>query len=864
MVMVDNSYRAQNDTKEHRQENDTNLRRLFRLASARGPIPGIICMDANRPLDTDPVLKGILHEYGWRDAAEMQAERDGVRPQPTYPLSTSWDDPDHLTRPDGVFLNSEAAKMSHFFWVTATALIRQHKQLHVTLRADLYDAPITVLKRPAPYPVATRTHMTELEEWDLGEVVLRKHGEHLQSQIKGPNRNSTVAFESISIMWEDYMDRRHLGAEGTPAGHGRERPPRLKVTSLAARASTAADSVQAEDARLKRLRKMEARAAAWEAQVKTELKKKYPGARPNHLPPREEIEVTKDGELLWAACKKKIQEGHIDDRVGDLFLNADPPRTWAGARSLRTELRERAKRERDAQRCVKIGAARGKHRAGAGTPVAANYRFVKGEGPPPVTHLPDPEAEGGATSEPARMHDLTYSAWMKVYRTWEGIGPPEYGAWKEQRPPEARERLVAHACPLPPITGEMLYAQLRRAKYTTSTGTDSWRAAECKLLPPNLLEPMAQLFNEIEAGAEWPRGLLYAITALLAKAGQDPLTAGPLKQRPVTVASVLYRRYSSLRYKHLCAWMEKWLHPNFRGGVPGGECRDLTLEVGLDLEEAALEQEPLWGMNEDVFKCYDSLVRRLLFGAAKDLGCPPGFVESQARFYDPLYRAFKCDRAIGRWWQTTGVSILQGCALAQIWVNVDGSAWAWGVEAKAKVKVGGFIDDKQLRAKGEAGYDEVQKGADASTKYHANPGQTLEVTKSKGWCSIREEKARVQPISINGTPLGWVDADKVLGVENQYTGNRTRPEQRKRCDAALAAAERLGRLPVGWELKDLLAGLAVVTKYTYGAENHGDLKCDTQTLKRHIEIVVRGPMHQMRAPELLWTLALNGPRSGPE
>ena len=66
---------------------------------------------------------------------------------------------------------------------------------------------------------------------------------------------------------------------------------------------------------------------------------------------------------------------------------------------------------------------------------------------------------------------------------------------------------------------------------------------------------------------------------MLAKAGQGPLEAGPLKQRPVSVASVLYRAYASIRYQHLCPWMGSWIHPNFRGGVPGGDCKDLTLEM---------------------------------------------------------------------------------------------------------------------------------------------------------------------------------------------------------------------------------------------------------------------------------------------
>ncbi len=75
--------------------------------------------------------------------------------------------------------------------------------------------------------------------------------------------------------------------------------------------------------------------------------------------------------------------------------------------------------------------------------------------------------------------------------------------------------------------------------------------------------------------------MLYAIVAMLPKAGQNPLEAGPLKQRPVSVASVLYRVYASGRYQHLSPWMMSWIHPNFRGGILQGDCRDLTVEIGV-------------------------------------------------------------------------------------------------------------------------------------------------------------------------------------------------------------------------------------------------------------------------------------------
>ena len=258
---------------------------------------------------------------------------------------------------------------------------------------------------------------------------------------------------------------------------------------------------------------------------------------------------------------------------------------------------------------------------------------------------------------------------------------------------------------------------------TTSTGTDGWRSKELKLLPPSLLQPFADMMDKIENGAPWPKPLLYAITAMLGKKNQDPLKAGSLKQRPVTVASVLYRAYSSIRYRDLCPWMQHWIHPNFRGGVPEGECKDLTLDMGLDIEAAAVDGEALWGLDEDIKKYYDMLVREIIFAAARELGAPQGFLDSQARFYTGLLRAFKYERHIGNFFSTQ-TSVLQGCALSQIWANIDGSCWAWVVEAASRVKVGGYIDDKSLRHRDR---DEVQAAArnDCIEKMPALPKTNL-------------------------------------------------------------------------------------------------------------------------------------------
>ena len=115
-------------------------------------------------------------------------------------------------------------------------------------------------------------------------------------------------------------------------------------------------------------------------------------------------------------------------------------------------------------------------------------------------------------------------------------------------------------------------------------------------------------------------------------------------------------------------------------------------------------------------------------------------------------------------------------------------------QAAARVKVGGFIDDKGLRSRER---EEVQKGADASTEYHRLSGQSLEVSKSVGWTTDRKARKGDPGFLLDAQRVPWAEVDKVLGVEHQYVRLRTRWVDRGRGEDAGAAAQRLGQLPLG-------------------------------------------------------------------
>ena len=91
---------------------------------------------------------------------------------------------------------------------------------------------------------------------------------------------------------------------------------------------------------------------------------------------------------------------------------------------------------------------------------------------------------------------------------------------------------------------------------------------------------------------------------------------------------MLYRAYSSTRARDLQEWAEEWLPPQFRGGVRHGEARELSIALGLDLEEADALGEVVFGASIDAIRRYEFFARPILFGIERELGLDEGLADS--------------------------------------------------------------------------------------------------------------------------------------------------------------------------------------------------------------------------------------------
>ena len=75
---------------------------------------------------------------------------------------------------------------------------------------------------------------------------------------------------------------------------------------------------------------------------------------------------------------------------------------------------------------------------------------------------------------------------------------------------------------------------------------------------------MGAVFGGIGRGGALPPALGFGRVPLLPKAGDSAAQGGPTTQRPVTILSLYYRVYPSIRYKQLLPWQELWINDGLR------------------------------------------------------------------------------------------------------------------------------------------------------------------------------------------------------------------------------------------------------------------------------------------------------------
>jgi hypothetical protein len=195
------------------------------------------------------------------------------------------------------------------------------------------------------------------------------------------------------------------------------------------------------------------------------------------------------------------------------------------------------------------------------------------------------------------MDEALQVAWDPTLRIYKDTPEPPYSPFADR----FAEYIERHPMVLGDITGEELRAILAKKSAKGACGVDGWRMEELKALPVALLDGLACLLNLVENTGTWPRALTTALVSMIPK-GESK---SPLDMRPITVTCCVYRLWACRRLQDIMDWQEAWIEGGQRGFRAGHRSEDVLMELGMEIEDALLSGEPLYGVALDFAKCFD-------------------------------------------------------------------------------------------------------------------------------------------------------------------------------------------------------------------------------------------------------------------
>ena len=244
----------------------------------------------------------------------------------------------------------------------------------------------------------------------------------------------------------------------------------------------------------------------------------------------------------------------------------------------------------------------------------AAYRKIAAAYSPPLLALQS--NDGKYVTDPTQMDELIRRAWSGVF------------AGNVADPIKATNHyLNKYSTYLfradPFVIGALDPDELQRTVCDCSPsapGMDAWTFDDWKFLPREAFVHLCTLLTLTENGHQWPSQLLHAKAHMLSKDPDDPFN--PLAYRLLLITPILYRAWAKLRLSHLQGWIASWALEHRYGGMQGVGASEAWFATAIEVEWSLVSRIPLIGGALDLFKCFDQIMRPLLYAVLRIAGLP--------------------------------------------------------------------------------------------------------------------------------------------------------------------------------------------------------------------------------------------------
>ena len=246
--------------------------------------------------------------------------------------------------------------------------------------------------------------------------------------------------------------------------------------------------------------------------------------------------------------------------------------------------------------------------------------------------------------EPYRHRDLPTDHWNPILECFKQIFP---------------------SCPeatFPEITLELWRPTLKKKKQRAATGPDAWSRNDLLKLPDDLTNGIIRLLSNIENGSPWPQTVITGLVFSLEK------IAGAAKvnqYRPITVFSIIYRTWSSIRAKQCLRHLLQFVPATCFGNIPQRSTTQVWLGIQALIEQSDTDQVSLSGVMVDIVKCFNHLPRIPIIEVCCHLGVPAGILRAWGLALCQMQRRFAIRGSVGPP-ITSSTGCAEGCGLSVV------------------------------------------------------------------------------------------------------------------------------------------------------------------------------------------------------
>ena len=230
-----------------------------------------------------------------------------------------------------------------------------------------------------------------------------------------------------------------------------------------------------------------------------------------------------------------------------------------------------------------------------------------------------------------------------------------FTAWVKQHVPTPRSIM-----PCPDITLSQWKAEIRRKKARTACSLDGITREDMLAMPDSIHASIISVLHQVERGMPWPQACMRGVVTALQK---EPDAQWVNAFRPITVLSLPYRCWASLRCRQLIRWITATAPDTLIGNRPGKSTADLWFTIQAQIEEQHYNGGALSGVLTDIVKCYNMIPRLPTLELALHLGVHPNIVRAWGSALVQVERRFRVTGGVGPALKST-TGFPEGCSLS--------------------------------------------------------------------------------------------------------------------------------------------------------------------------------------------------------